>query len=375
LRPFPIHKVNLNLPEFRNVLLIQLGDVGDVVLTSPSIRAVKETYPEARVSVLVSRPYGCLLGADPNVHDVVEISRIRGSVFARLREHLAFARKLRQTRYDLVIDLRTGDRGAILSLLTGAKIRIGRPGTKNQFWHRFAYTNTLQDLVAAPPPAHPGADQSLRILRGIGINTSDTLPRLFISPQNRSSAEVLLKEYGLVPESLWVTINPFSRWKYKEWDPVKWGRVIDWLWEIHRIPSVLIGSQEEAVAGQEIIKEREGHTFNLAGKTTLGELAALISMSSLHMGVDSAAPHMAAALNTPTITIHGPSDWRAWRTVDELHRIITPAMECVPCSRMGCDDSGASQCLEQLPAETVIGVVEEILQNLLTLKQGKPHLQ
>ena len=351
----------LNLPEYKNVLLIQLGDIGDVVLTSPSIRAVKETCPEARVSVLVSKPYGCLLSADPNVQNVVEISKSRGSLFARLREHLVFARELRQAHYDLVIDLRTGDRGAILSLLTGAKTRIGRPGTKNQFWHKFAYTNTLQNLEAAPPPAHPGADQSLRILRMIGIDTTDTLPRLFISPQNRSSAEVLLRESGLEPGSRWVTINPFSRWKYKEWSNAKWGEVIDRLWETRGIRTVLIGSPEESAGCQQIAAGREGYTLNLAGKTTLGELAAVISMSSLHLGVDSAAPHIAAALGTPTVTIHGPTDWRAWRIVDALNRIVTPAMECVPCSHMGCNDTKISQCLEQLEADTVFEAADLLL--------------
>lgn len=354
---------NLNLPEFKNILLIQLGDIGDVVLTSPSIRAVKETYPEAMVSVLVSKPYGCLLSADPNVHEVVEVLKVRGSLFARLRNHMSFARRLRQARYDLVIDLRTGDHGAILSFLTGAKVRIGRLGAKNQFWHKFAFTNTLRNLEAAPPPAHPGADQSLRILRMIGITTTDTLPRLFISPQNLSSAEVLLKEYGLIPESRWVTINPFSRWKYKEWDNAKWGEVIDRIWEDHRIPAVLIGSSEESAGCQKIVAGREGHTINLAGKTTLGELAAVISMSSLHLGVDSAAPHIAAALDTPTITIHGPTDWRAWRIVDALHRIVTPTMECVPCSRMGCNDTKISRCLDQLEADVVIEVIDHLLRN------------
>jgi len=349
------------LLEFKNVLLIQLGDIGDVVLTSPSIRAVKETYPQAKVSILVTKPYGCLLDADPDVHEVVEISKLRGSLFTRLCQQLAFTRQLRQAHYDLVIDLRTGDRGAILSFITGAKVRIGRPGAKNQFWHKLAFTNTLDNLEAAPPPAHPGADQSLRILRKIGIDTSDTLPRLFISPNTRSIAEVLLKEYGLPAESRWVTINPFSRWKYKEWDNAKWGEVIDRLWETHRMPAVFIGAPEESAGCQEIIAGREGRAINLAGKTTLGELAAVISMSSLHLGVDSAAPHIAAALGTPTVTIHGPTDWRAWRVVDDLHKIVILAMECVPCNQMGCNDTKISQCLELLGADKVIDVMDQLL--------------
>ena len=354
-----------SLSAFRNILLIQLGDIGDVVLTTPTIRAVKKTYPSARVSILVSKPYGCLLVADPDVYEVVGASKIRGSLFSRLREYVAFARKLRRAHYDLVIDLRTGDRGAILSFFTQAPVRIGQPGTRKQFWHRLFFTDTLRNIKSAPPPAHPGADQSLRIVRGIGIHTSDTMPRLFISPQDRARAEDLLKECGLALTEPWVTINPFSRWKYKGWDNAKWGAVIDWLWETHQIPAVLIGSQEEATFCQQIVAGREGRAINLAGRTTLGELAAVISMSSLHLGVDSSAPHIAGALGTPTVTIHGPTDWRAWRVVDDLHQIVVPTMECVPCNQMGCNDTGISQCLEHLGTEAVIEAIDQLLRKVI----------
>ncbi len=345
----------------RNILLVQLGDIGDVVLTTPTIRAVKETYPDARVSILIFKPYGSLLASDPNVHEVVETARIRGSLFHRMRASVAFARHLRQKHYDLVIDLRTGDRGAILSFLTGAPVRVGCQGIKRQFWHEILFTQAIRDLKVAPPPVHPGADQSLRVVREIGIDTADSTPQLYIAPGGRLRASALLAEVGLAPGTNMVTVNPFSRWKYKEWDNAKWGEVIDRLWDARRIPAVLIGSAEEAAGCQEIVAGHKGRAINLAGKTTLGELAAVISMSSLHLGVDSAAPHIAAAVGTPTVTIHGPSDWRAWRIVNERHKVVSSAMDCVPCSMMGCDGSGRSRCLDDLAVEPIIQAALELL--------------
>jgi heptosyltransferase-3 len=114
----------------------------------------------------------------------------------------------------------------------------------------------------------------------------------------------------------------------------------------------------------EIVAGREGYTVNLAGKTSLGELAAVISMSSLHMGVDSAAPHIAAALGTPTVTIHGPTDWRAWRIVNEQQRVVSPAMNCLPCNMTGCEGGGKSRCLEELGEEPVISAVLEQLERI-----------
>lgn len=346
-----------------NILLIQLGDIGDVVLATPTIRAVKEIYPNTRVSILVFKPYGSLLAADPNIDEVVEVARIRGSLFHRLRESATFARHLRQKQYDFVVDLRTGDRGAILSFLTGAPVRVGRQGIKKQFWHEIFFTKIIRNYMEALPPVHPGADQSLRVVREIGIDTVDSTPKLYLSQNDRLRANALLTEAGIFPGTKIVTVNPFSRWKYKEWDNAKWGEVIDRLWEARRIPTVLIGSPEESAGCQEIVAGREGRTISLAGKTTLGELAAVISMSSIHLGVDSAAPHIAAALGTPTVTIHGPTDWRAWRIVDEHHRVVSATMDCVSCNMMGCNNSGKSLCMEQIYADAVLDAAEAILLN------------
>jgi lipopolysaccharide heptosyltransferase III len=343
-----------------NILLVQFGDIGDVVLTTPTIRAVKEVYPDARVSILVLKSFGSLLNADPNLFEVIEATRVRGSLFRLVRETLTFARLLRRKRYTLVIDLRTSDRGAIVSYLTGAPVRIAyRAGVR--LWHKFAFTRILRSLIPAGLPVHPGADQSLRVVRELGIDTTDPIPRLFVAPDDRLHAELLLTESGITPGTRIATANPYSRWKYKEWSNAKWGEVIDLLWESFRVPTLLIGTKEEAAACQEIVTGREDRAFNLAGRTTLGELTAVISMSSLHLGVDSAAPHIAAAVNTPTVTIHGPSDWRAWRIVNEMHKVVSPVMDCLPCNNTGCDNGGISRCLDELEVKAVADAAIELL--------------
>lgn len=346
-----------------NVLLIQLGDIGDVLLTTSTIRAVKETYPEAHVSILVRKPFGSLLIADPFLHEIVEFSKVRSSALHVLQENAGLVCRLRRARYDLVIDLRTGDRGAILSFLTGAPERVGRHVEK-PFWHDLLFTKTLRDMPFAPLPVHPGADQSLRIVRAIGIDTKESAPKLYVAQKDQGHATALLAECGLAPGGRWVTINPCSRWKYKEWGYEKWGKVIDHLWQNHRLPAVLIGSPEEAGAAGEIVAGRSGRAFNLAGKTTLGELAVLLQMSCLHLGVDSAAPHIAAAVGTPTVTIFGPGNWKGWTIADDMHRVVTPDMDCVPCEATGCDGLGESKCLDGLDAEPVIVAISEVL-NLL----------
>jgi predicted lipopolysaccharide heptosyltransferase III len=344
-----------------NILLVQLGDIGDVVLTNPTIRAVKNTFPEARVSILVRRPFGSVLLADPNLHEVVEVTKFRGTLLHTLRENLLFARRLRRARYDLVIDLRTGDRGAILSFFTGAKMRVGRHEAKKPFWHDLFFTQVLFDLPYAKLPVHPGADQSLAVVRAMGIDAINSIPKLYYAPKDQDRAATLLVECGLTASSRWVTINPCSRWKYKEWSYDKWGEVIDLIWQNFHLAAVLIGSPEEIAATESIVASRKGRAFNLGGKTTLSELSALLAMSTLHLGVDSAPPHIAAAVGTPTLTIFGPGNWKGWTIADEFHRIVTAEMPCIPCNKKGCDNSGNSQCLYELTADRVYEEARAIL--------------
>lgn len=353
-----------DMSEFKNILLIQLGDIGDVVLTTPAIRAAKETFPDAHISILVRKPFGHLLIADPSLHEIVQTEKFRGALLYKFWKYILFARRLRRTHYDLVINLRTGDRGAVLSFLTRAPVRIGVHEDNKPFWYNHIFTKLLLEPPYAKLPVHPGADQSLRIVRAIGIDTKNSIPKLHIAQKDRDHAVDLLAECGLTITSKWITINPCSRWKYKEWGYEKWGEVIDRIWQNHRIPVLLIGSPEETPVAEVIVAGRNEHTFNLAGRTTLGELSALIAISTLHLGVDSAAPHIAAAVGTPTVTIFGPGNWKGWTVVDSLHHVVTADLPCVPCGRMGCEDTGKSRCLDQLRTEAVLEKICSVIREI-----------
>lgn len=347
---------------FHNLLLVQSGDIGDVILTTPTIRAAKENSPAARVSILVRAPFGSLLRADPHLHQVLEIEKGGGGIFAALGRQGQFLWRLRRAGYDLAVDLRTGDRGAILSWCSGARERVGRPaGGGKWHWHNLLFTKIVDDTILGPPGVHPGADQSLRIVRPLGIDSGDSRPRIYLAPGDAGAAARLLAEHGVGPADRFLTLNPCSRWHYKEWELGKWGLVLDRLWEEYRLPALLIGSREERAALQPLVAGRAERTYNLAGTGTLGELAALLARSTLHLGVDSAAPHLAAAVGTPTLAIHGPTDWRAWRVVGEKERVVVPPLPCVPCRRMGCEDRGESLCLRQLEGETVVRAAAELL--------------
>jgi predicted lipopolysaccharide heptosyltransferase III len=351
----------LNSKDIHNILLIQLGDIGDVVWATPTFRAVKETYPKANVSVLLRQDIGSLLEADPHIHRLFEVKRSRGNFINKVKEQYRLLRALHKERFDLVFDLRLDDRGAFMAFLSGAAVRVAKtcPGV---LWRNRLFTHIVV------PPAHKerifgAAEQSLRLVREFGIDTKDTTPKLWVSEKVKRQAEKVLEGYNITTFRRWITLNPFSRWLYKEWGYEKWVHIVEWLWEEYEIPTVIVGASEERERAIIIADKCKGRIFNLAGKTTLDELAALLRLSSLHVGVDSAPPHIAAAVGTPTITIFGPSDWRDWAPRGKIHSVVTPDRDCVPCHQKGCDGSGISRCFETLKVEKVKRAVRIFLEN------------
>ena len=386
-------------PQMRRILIIQLGDIGDVVWSLPAVRAVREAYPGAEVAVLLREGSGSLLAAGILPPKIFEVRK-------KLRESLRLIRALRRERFELVFDFRGDERGAYTAFLTGAPMRaaiyLSLPGLRNRLFTHLVARTGLPMVVGA-------ADSSLHLLQAFGIEARNAVPQLDLSDETKRRAEKILAGEGIAAasestavgdpeacpadaqemvrgtnsgscpvcggESLrilspggnvgkacpWVTVNPFSLWSYKEWGPGKWVRIIDWLGEEFGMVVVVVGSSAERERAADLTGACSGRVCNLAGKTTIAELAGVLHLSRLHIGVDSAAPHIAAAVGTPTVTLYGPSDWRYWAPPGKRNRVVVPDMECVPCHRKGCDGRGVSRCLDTLPVERVQAVLREAL--------------
>lgn len=351
-----------NLQDIKTILLIQLGDIGDVVWMMPTVRAVKETLPASRIYLLLRAGFGSLLEDDPRIEGVFEIKSYPGSLLKRAVSQLKFLRELRSPRFDMAVDMRSGDRGAFMALLSGARRRIAMYyGEGVPFWRNHVFTETVRPEF--PPEPVRAYNQTLCIVKKLGFDTDDVVPRLHVSEKNRSRAVALLEQAGILKEPGWITINPFSRWQYKEWGRSKWIEIVDWLWLEKKTASVIVGSPEERRQAEELIRSSKGKAYNLAGRTTLGELAAVLRLSPLHVGVDSAAPHIAAAVGAPTVTIYGPSSWLQWAPISSGHSVVHPDLDCAPCHLKGCNGLGRSRCLEELMPERVKAVIEEALRN------------
>jgi heptosyltransferase-3 len=338
----------------RKILVIQLGDIGDVVWSIPTFWALKEAFPQAGLFVLLRKHRGDFLLDDAHIENILVVEA------GTLCDSLKLVKTIRGGKFDLLFDLRADDRGAYLALCSGAKIKAAQYYPSLPWRNRF-FTHLVEENPAAEKL--PGAaQQSLKIVHGFGVKETTAVPKIFVAEEARTTILERLAQEKISLQNGLVTINPFSRWSYKEWPMDRWRRLSLWIWRRYQMPIILTGSSEERCRAGALMVGNDGPIYNFAGRTTLREMAALLEKSSLHLGVDSAAPHMAAAVGTPTVTLYGPSDWRDWAFPGEQNRGVVSEMDCVPCRQKGCQGQGRSVCLENLPVDRVQAAVRELLE-------------
>jgi predicted lipopolysaccharide heptosyltransferase III len=346
--------------DHQNILLIQLGDIGDVVLSIPAFRAVREHFPQAKIIVAVREKAKDLIQHIPWVDDVLAVHQDQRSLLSELFYQWTFFSLVRNHHFDLVFDFRTGTRGAVLAFLSGAKERVGFYDPDGP-WRNRLFTRLYRlDYRAS---MHVAA-YYFSLLQADGLTVARVTPEMHVAPEMQKKAAHLLQKENVPSEWPIIAIQPFSLWRYKEWGADKYIRLIHRIMSEYRVSIVITGSQDESARAKALVDRCEDYAgrgrqvFNLAGKTSLGELAALMQLCQLFIGVDSAGMHIAAAVGTPTVVIFGPSAPSSWAPTGDHHAIVQKDLPCVPCRQKGCDGSEISRCLEELAVDEVWAVVE-----------------
>lgn len=352
-----------------DILIIQLGDIGDVVLTLPCIRALRETYPEARIHAAVWEKAAEIVVDSQWVDEVIRVHRESGPMRSRLSNYLSFLRDLRKRRIDLAIDLRTGTRGAILARLSGARRRVGFSSGDEAFWRDRLFTHL------ASPEQQPGdhiVDFNLSLLGAFGITTTHRWPVITPPAQRMAAVQQLLRLMGVSSDLPLVVVQPFSLWPYKEWPPHRYSKLVKTIVREHSVQVAITGSAGERERAAKLCADCGHGVFDLCGQTSIGEYAALLKHAALFIGVDSAGMHLAAAVKTPTVLIFGPSSDADWAPRGEIHRVVRAGLNCEPCFAKGCEGTGKSRCIEALEVAKVAAVVQAALKSAFHDMTGGP---
>lgn len=348
-------KDSIDFSQIKSVLVIKLRHHGDVLLTTPVFQALKDAHPHLTVDALVYMDTSPMLTLNPFIDGVHTIDRgwKKQGLWHQLKNEYSLLKTLLNRQYDLVITLTEHHRGAVLSRLLRPSFAVAPRGRKGNFFQN-SFTHLFPLLKGN---SRHTVEMHLDALRRIGLPITP-LPLHFTPGDTADTAmHALLADHGLKTRPFLV-FHPTSRWSFKTWDVQKTAQFIHHL-HLDHYPIVVTAAPDKQEMGfvQELENLCPGHFINLAGKLSLKELGSLIHKAKLFVGFDSVPAHLAAAMQTPSVVLFGPSGENEWHPWLSPHRLITDPRSCRPCGQAGCGNSWKSDCLTQI---SIPHVVQEV---------------
>jgi len=361
-----------------NILLVRLRLIGDVVFTTPIVRALRRRYPDARLTYLVESAAAPVLRHNPHLTDLIVIPRRRG--LRRILDDMTVARDLNRRQFDLAIDLHGGPRAAWLTWASGAPRRIGYalPG------RAWMYTDPVERAPDLSPRHCVENQWDLLAALGIGAPNPVVDPvEMPADPDAGPRAEQRLRALGISQAQPFVLLHVSAGNPFRRWPESSFVAVIVSL--VQRDPSrrVLVTSgPSDAPAARRVAEEARRILGPLAravpdtGDVDLAELHALTARAAVYIGGDSGPAHIASTTRTPIVELLGPTlagrsrPWRDPRWYSET--VDAGDLPCRPCSQRRCVP-GDFRCLTGITAAQVAAAAERAMTPAST--QGKKELQ
>jgi heptosyltransferase I len=364
------------------ILLIRLRQIGDVVFTTPAVRAVRERHPRAHIAYLVEPAAQAVVAHNPHIDEVIMSPPARG--LAGYLTELALIRRLRTGAFDLVIDFHGGPRASILAWLSGAPTRIGYDvaGRGWMYTHRVARPRTLAGrhsvlnqwaLIDELDRVVPGT-AAAEALTG---TRTEPLPErvpveMPVDPGARAAVDARLSACGILASDRIIVMHVSAGNPFRRWPPSSFAAVGSALaaGKSGRRVVVTSGPSESGAAADVIERARailpEGMQDRLVscGDFSLAELRALVDRAVLYIGGDSGPMHVASTSHVPMVGLYGPTlpqrsaPWRsaAWPAeAVEVH-----GLSCRPCDQRRCEP-GDFRCLTGIEPQQVIDAAERLL--------------
>lgn len=343
----------------KRILLTQLRRIGDVLMTTPAVRQVREAFPDAHLTFLTEAPSDEIYRHSPRVDEVLVGDR-HGGLAARL----CLMAKLRRQRFDVVVDFFSNPGSAQLAWITGAPVRIGFSFRGR----RWAYTHRI------PPPeglTYAAADKLL-LLEPLGLTPKQgegLRTELFLTEQPRAFARATLAGLGVGPEDLLIALCPVSRQPYKVWPARHFAHLADILIERYQARILMISGPGEEHFVDAVRAAMMQSALPSTPPTTLLETAALLERCHLFVGNDGGPRHFAIAVGTPTVAVFGrpfPEHWTPPGMTEHRTASYDPGCKS-QCTYPRCSHLN---CINLVPYEPVQAHAEALLAEVL--KDGRP---
>ncbi|MCO6437468.1 MAG: lipopolysaccharide heptosyltransferase II [Phycisphaerae bacterium] len=343
----------------RSILVVLPTWVGDFVMATPTLRALRTRFPDARITFV----------AEPNLRDLIRGGDWMNDVALWPekhrrkpwhREYRSLVAHLRKQRFDWAVLLPNSARSALLAFLAGAKRRIGynRDGRGLLLTDRLPVKNYAQGRYAPLPLVEYYADLAEALLCD---RPGDNL-ELFTTPDAEQTVQARLKELGIADRHPLVILGPGAKFgASKCWLPDRYAAVADRL-VAERGAAVVVtcGPGEEPIARQIGAAMRERGFVCDAPRFSLGEMKSLVRRADLLICNDAGLRHFAKAFDVPVVTVFGPThpEWTATSYADE--RIVRIDVDCGPCQQRVCP-LGHLKCMEGVTVDMVFGAACDLI--------------
>ncbi|MEM7175875.1 MAG: putative lipopolysaccharide heptosyltransferase III [Chlamydiota bacterium] len=348
----------------KKVLVAKLRHHGDVLLAAPVFSALKYSFPHLEIDAyLYGETLPMLLG-HPAINDYLLCCRSwrKLALHQRLKKEAQLLWNMRCKRYDLVINLTEGDRGALAAKMSGCRYAVGYNPQGKGMWRKKSIFTHLIDH--GPYPRHT-VEKNLDALRCLGLFPDRATREIFFHLPEEAMASVREKlASAKLQPGHYVHIHPVSRWMFKSLPPATVAKVIVALYRKGKQVVLTASKDPLEIAYNAAVRAQINAipVLDLSGCLSLKELAAVLAQSELMISVDSVTVHLSSALKKPVVAVFGPTcdrNWAPWRNAKS--RVIVPTVSCRPCYCRGCGNSGTSDCLTHLAPDKIIAAAFELL--------------
>jgi heptosyltransferase-2 len=349
--------------KIEKILIVRFSSLGDVILTTPVIGALKAEFPQARIFYLTKARYGDLLRNDPRIFSLIEFDP--GGSHKGLSGFMRLIFQLRSCDFDLLVDLHANLRSFFVRHLV-------KSGVKLKYGKRRLSRLLMVYLKSLKPEVTHTVDSYLKVLEHLEITASEKHPSIYLGQEDVTSSDHFLLEQGAEKDDIVVGMHAGARWQTKRWDEGKFRQVCRALVVRLGCSILLFGDRGEEKTVENIGEDLPNEGLLKAVGLPLGELMSLIKRCDCLVTNDSGPMHIASALQVPVVAIFGPTHPKlGFAPVGSRNVVLCADVKCSPCSLHGekrCRKESRF-CMDLIEPEMVVEAVERLLEGKIPVRR------
>lgn len=335
---------------YRNILIVKLSAIGDVIHALPVAYALKHCFPQARITWVVEKPAFELVDGHPAIDDVIIFDKARCRSLSKLVNYLPeLRRRLQVQPFDLALDLQGLFKSAMIAWLSGAPKRL-------VYCNAREFSDRISQKVCGPNQKGHIVEQYLDVVRVLACRVETVDFGIRFNKGETSAAQQILTVAGWKGEP-YVVLAPGANWPNKRWPTSHFAELADYLHQ-KGILSLMIGGPADKALADEIRAQTNVAILDLIGKTSLKQLAWVIKNARVMVGGDTGPMHLSVAVSTPTVAIMGPTDAQRNGPYGNGHKALIAPRECAGCWRRKCKKG--LDCLDAVFVKDVVQAVNAV---------------